>query len=159
MKGLKHLIQCHCVLPQYRGKPEPLFHKFAVFSAIDQEGTTIPKFSQCNNCGAIHKVIDICKSEIVHGVDESAAILTITDIKTSIPTSISKIIESHNCSYATWEHVKFIIDNCLWEETVVLSRETIGDASHIKILKIKDQNNYKIETQLRQEEIIGEYSL
>jgi hypothetical protein len=155
--GTKHLIQCHCVLPQYRGRKTPVFHKFAVFSVIDNEGDVIPKFAQCNSCDAIHKVIDICKSEIIHGVDESDAILTVSDIKHCIPDNISKIIETHNCSFATWEHIKFVIDNSLWGEQIVISRETIGDSSQVKILKLNSKDNYKIETQLRQEEITGKY--
>ena len=159
MKGTKHLVQCHCVLPQYRGRSEPVFHKFAVFSIIDEDEDIIPKFSQCNNCGAIHKVVDICKSEIVPGADESAAILTVNDIKSSLPNKISKIIESHNCSHATWEQVKFIFENQEWGQTIVISRETLGDSSQIKVLKINDEDNFKIETHLRQEEITGEYTI
>ena len=162
MKGIKHLVQCHCVLPQYRGRAEPVFHKFPVFSILsdnEDDEDVIAKFSQCNNCGAIHKVIDICKSEIVPGADESSAILTIDDIKSSLPRKVSKIIESHNCSHATWEQIKFIFDNQIWDQTIVISRDTLGDSSQIKVLKISDHDNFKIETHLRQEEVTGEYTI
>ena len=75
-KGTKHLIQCHCLLPQYRNKPDPVFHKFPVFSVIDESDTVILKYAECNNCGAAHKVYDICKSEILTGRDEARGCLS-----------------------------------------------------------------------------------
>ena len=82
MRGVKHLIQCHCMLPQFRNMKEPIFHKFPVFSVIDNSDITIEKFSICNNCAALHKVVDICKSEIVIGADDRNVARTIEDVKT-----------------------------------------------------------------------------
>ena len=81
MTGQQHLIQCHCVLPQYRGRKDPVYHKFTVFSIIDESDTVVPKFVQCNNCGVIHKVYDICKSEIITGKDEMRNTAKIDDFK------------------------------------------------------------------------------
>ena len=84
MFGLKHLIQCHCILPQYKNRKEPVFHKFPVFSIIDNSDTVIVKYAECNNCGAAHKVYDICKSEILTGRDEVRSQLTREDFKFSL---------------------------------------------------------------------------
>ena len=157
MRGVKHLIQCHCVLPQYRKRPEPLFHKFTVFSLIDDEDSVIPKFAQCNNCQAVHKIIDLCKSEIIPCVDESSAILSINDVRASIPEKFCKVLDKHNCDLGTWEQLKFILEQKLWEEVIVLTRETLGDSTQLKILKIDSEGGYTLETHLRQEEILGEY--
>ena len=159
MHGVKHLIQCHCVLPQYRGRSEPFFHKFAVFSMIDEEDNVVPKFAQCNNCQAVHKVVDICKSEIVPGVDESSAILTINDIRPSIPENFCKVMDKHACDQASWEQLKFIFENKVWGESIIVSREILGDSTQIKLLRINDKENFALETHLRQEEILGEYSI
>ena len=35
--GIKHLIECNCVLPQYQNTKKPIFHKFTVFSIIDED--------------------------------------------------------------------------------------------------------------------------
>jgi len=153
------LIQCHCVLPQYRGRKEPFFHKFTVFSIVQDDETVLPKFSQCNNCQVIHKVMDLCKSEIVPGVDESNAILTINDIKASVPEKFCKVMNNHQCDQASWEHLKFILENQIWGESIIISRETLGDSTQLKLLRVNDQNNYVLESHLRQEEILGEYSL
>ena len=65
MTGVLHLIECHCCLPQYKNSKKPVYHKFKVFSILDDGDTVISKHSQCNNCGVVHHVIDICKSEII----------------------------------------------------------------------------------------------
>ena len=81
LTGIKHLIECHCILPQYRGRKETVFHKFVVFSIVDASDTCIPKYVQCNNCSAVHKVYDICKSEIIPGRDELKTVVSIEEVK------------------------------------------------------------------------------
>lgn len=159
MRGVKHLIQCHCVLPQYRTRKEPFFHKFAVFSMIEDDDTVLPKFAQCNNCQVIHKVVDLCKSEIVPGVDESSAILTIDDIKSSIPEKFCKVMNNYQCDQASWEHLRFILENQSWGEGIIISREILGDSTQLKLLRVNDHSSYALETHLRQEDILGEYSI
>ena len=68
--GIKHLVSCHCVLPQFRKMKNPIFHKFVVFSKLENDNV-VPKIAKCNNCGVLHKVIDICKSEFIHGHEDS----------------------------------------------------------------------------------------
>jgi len=63
-RGMKHLIECHCILSQYRDRQDAIYHKFIVFSEVDEGDTVIPKFVNCNNCGICHNVIDLCKSII-----------------------------------------------------------------------------------------------
>ena len=153
MRGVKHLVQCHCILPQYRRSPEPIFHKFTVFSIIDDEDTVIEKLSQCNNCGVIHKIVDICKSEIVNNFEDSSTLLSIEDIKYSIPDNISSILESHECDIATWEQVSFLVENNILDQHVSISRETIGESRQIKILKLLGGSRVKIETQILEDTI------
>ena len=110
MNGFRHLIQCHCVLPQFRKKLEPVFHKFVVFSVEDDEGEIIPKFCECNNCGVVHKIVDYCKSEIIHTAENKVSIMRIEDIKASLTPDIVSILSSHNCDISIWENTKFILD-------------------------------------------------
>ena len=60
MRGQKHLIECHCILPQYRRALNTVYHKFVVFSEIDDSDTVVPKFAQCNNCGVIGHLAGQC---------------------------------------------------------------------------------------------------
>ena len=81
MSGFKHLIQCHCILPQYRKLDNPIFHKFVVFSKFGDDEDVIPKIVKCNNCDVAHKVTDFCKSEIMLD-GEDVHILSVGDIRT-----------------------------------------------------------------------------
>ena len=145
MEGYKHLVECHCVLPQYRKMENPIFHKFVVFSVLDEEGNVIPKMSQCNNCGAVHKVVDICKSEIAPGKDETKSVLTKNDIARSLPQQISEMFEEYQLGVADYEFAKFIIENEKWGSLIVLSREAEGDGYAGKSLNFVGPNKYRVD--------------
>jgi hypothetical protein len=159
VQGIKHLLQCHCILPQYRNRKDPVFHRFTAFSVIDDDDNVVPRFTQCNNCGVIHKIIDICKSEVARGVDESSAIITIQDLKRSLTPDLISILTAHDCDIATWEHVNFIYENKMWSSYTILSRETIEGSAQVKILTILDDKRIKIESQILNDNSLGEFKL
>lgn len=144
MQGIKHVVECHCVLPQYQKAGKP-YHQFVVFSILDDSDTCIPKHASCNNCGVIHNVIDICKSEILPG-QETGAVMEISDAKLMLPTSLGNILESYNCEIHTWEHVLFLFENQMWDTKVILTKETteIGDVSG-KLLHLRGPGQYRLE--------------
>lgn len=145
MQGIKHLIQCHCVLPQFKDRNDPVFHKFAVFSIIDDSDTVQPKFSQCNNCGIVHKVIDICRSELT-SKEESKSIPSIEDIKFSLSSELSRVLDSYQCDLATWEQAEWIFLNKLWNEWILLSRDEDDEGDiHGKRLVFSDEGRFRIE--------------
>ena len=152
MPGFKHLIQCHCILPQYRRMDSPIFHKFVVFSQVDENDDVIQKIVKCNNCSMAHKIVDFCKSEIVMG-GEDINTISINDIKISLPSNISLILENHKCDIATWEQVKDIIDNNLWGSMVNLSSQKIQGVTHVKSLILKSFDEFKIESNMRQDDL------
>jgi hypothetical protein len=154
MIGQQHLIQCHCVLPQYRGRKDPVYHKFAVFSIIDESDTVVPKFVQCNNCGVIHKVFDICKSEIITGKDEMRNTAKIDDFKFGIPNDLINLLTTYNCDLNIWEHVYFSLVNENWGSKIVLTRETINDETTGKILTIKSNKQFVVEDYILNENLI-----
>mgnify|MGYP003664993700 CR=1 FL=1 len=154
MSGFKHLVQCHCILPQYRKLDNPIFHKFVVFSNIDEDEDVIPKIVKCNNCEVAHKVFDFCKSEVlIDGEDVNT--MSISDIRKSISENICLILDDSNCDIATWEQVKDIIENKLWGSVVVLSSKRLSGVTNIKTLVINDKDDLKIETILRQDDLVG----
>lgn len=145
MNGQQHLIQCHCVLPQFRDRKEPVYHKFVVFSIIDESDTVVPKYVQCNNCGTVHKVYDICKSEIIVGKDELRNTTKIEDFKFRLPNDLINLLTSYNCDISIWEHVYFALSNEKWNSRVILTRETINDEMCGKILTIKSEKQFIVE--------------
>jgi hypothetical protein len=155
MSGIKHLIQCHCVLPQYRNSADPIFHKFVVFSKLDENNIVIPKLCKCNNCEVVHKIVDLCKSEVSRGNDSGSGISSISDIRSSLPDKICEVLDTHKCDKATWEEVEDIIDNEEWNSRVVISKQSFDGSTQIKLLVVKSLNRLKIETSLRQDDIGG----
>jgi len=148
----KHLIQCHCILPQFRKLPQPVFHKFMVFSVIDND-TVVPKYVQCNNCNAVHRVFDICKSEMPPGRDELRSVTTIDEIKIFIPADLRNLLETYKCELPIWEHIKFCLDESRWGEKVILTRETIENEITGKILTVVSKDKFTLESYLSREEI------
>jgi len=143
--GYKHLIECHCVLPQYRKSDNPVFHQFPVFSEIDDAGVVVPKVVQCNNCGAVHRVVDMCVSEIALGKDEAKNVLTKRDVSFSLPKDVVSLLEEYQLDVADYEAAKFFIENELWGRSIVLSRENDKDGTSGKILTFVSRDRFKVE--------------
>tara|TARA_R110001583_G_scaffold7985_4_gene38885 strand:+ start:11321 stop:11749 length:429 start_codon:yes stop_codon:yes gene_type:complete len=142
------------MLPQYKNRKDPVFHKFVAFSILDDSDNVIHKICQCNSCGVLHNVIDLCRSEIVRGAEESASIVTIDDLRFSLPKDIGSVLDSHKCDLPTWEYVKFVYDTERWGEIVVISKEELDDFTHIKLMKIISENKINIESRTRKNTLL-----
>lgn len=151
LEGIRHLIECHCVLPQYRNRNPPVFHKFVVFSAISDDQVQ-KKLAQCNNCGILHRIVDICKSEIVHGLEEGSSLRSIEDLKISLPQRLSDFLVTQKLDIATWEFIEFLIDN-KFEKDVVISRTEAGDITQLKILQINADGTFKVRNETSQNDV------
>jgi len=143
-QGIKHNIQCLCVLPQFRKKQNPPYHEFVVFSIMDESDTLEEKYAQCNNCGVIHRIIDLCKSEIATNRAE-INFLTKKDIRMMLPSPVSETLENYQCDLPTWEQALFVIQEQCWNKFVILEKNTIDDGFEGKILRFKQENKYSIE--------------
>jgi hypothetical protein len=127
-----------------RGKNPPLFHSFVVFSILDDEENVQEKFAQCNNCGIIHRVYDICKSELTKK-ESHGAIQTIADISLSLPTELNSILTTYKCDISIWEHVQFIYLFGKWGESAVVSKEIEDGKVNGKRLIIEGSTKFRIE--------------
>lgn len=150
LEGVRHLIECHCTLPQYRNANPPVYHKFVVFSVLDEDAIQ-KKLVQCNNCGIIHKVVDLCKTEIAHGMEEGQSLRSIEDIKIGISDKMVTFLTQQNADISTWEYVEFILDN-KQEKEVILKKEQKDDLTQLKILHIKEDGTFKVKNETRQDE-------
>lgn len=151
ISGQKHLVKCRCVLPQYKNAVHPIPHQFIVFSIINDDNTVKPKFAQCTNCGVVHRVIEIGRSEIIQGREAMGSILTINDIKQSIPEQLATILESSHADLPTWEAVQFILETQQWGNFVVLTSDVEGDTKQGKYVRLLGEKMFKIETYERTE--------
>tara|TARA_Y100001972_G_C7489314_1_gene248286 strand:+ start:37 stop:507 length:471 start_codon:yes stop_codon:yes gene_type:complete len=148
MGGIKHLIECHCVLKIYKSNNNLINHKFPVYSKFDDNGKVIPKLVKCNNCESVHYVHDIFRSELKGGKDQTSITLTKDDIMLSLPERLSNVLVKLDCDISVWEHCLDIIEEERWNEFVVLRREIIDEQQQVKIIKIISENKFKIENKL-----------
>lgn len=145
-EGIKHLISCHCVLPQYRNTSPQIFHKFVAFSLTEDEQMK-EKIVQCNNCGVLHRVYDYCKSEILLGKESGSSVRTVEDVELSLPERLAAYLKSQNVDIATWENVEWLVDNS-HEAEVVIRRDEQSGKTNLKILTIKKDGTFKTRNEI-----------
>jgi len=151
---IKHLVECKCILPQFKKMQSPPFHKFIVFSALeDGTGLVQPSYAQCPNCGAIHRVNEVGLSKILNK-DSMTSVPTIEDIKSTMSEKLIAILERHECDLPTWQEVEFIVQNSLWGRTVILSKERDGELVFGKYMTILSETLQKIESFEREDSFI-----
>lgn len=149
--GHKHLVRCRCVLPQFKKRANAPAHQFIVFSVVADDDTVVSKFVQCNNCGIIHKVHDICKSTIMQGREDMKSIVSLDEIKLGMPPNLVKVLELNNADVPTWEAAQFIIENQKWGDYVTLSSDSEDGLRQGKYIRILGENLYKVDSYSREE--------
>ena len=153
MNGINHLIECQCILPQYKKRNNPPFHRFVVFSIVDDSDDVVEKFSQCNNCGIVHRVYDICKSEIASGHESLNSLPSKDDFKLMLPSSVTDILNSYDCDLYKWEHITFILNQDRVGDRIILSKDEIGGKVQGKFLTYNGNSKFTIEPFLNDSEI------
>lgn len=144
-QGVKHLVKCVCVLPQLSKLKDPPTHEFKVFSSYDDDGAGFePSFVQCDNCGIVHKVIDVCTSVIQRDRDEMSSVITIEDVKHSVPQNFAVILEQHHADLPTWQHVAWVVEEKKWGTQIVLAAEYIDGTRQGKVMTILGETLFKI---------------
>lgn len=140
----RHVIKCRCILTQFKRMADPPVYEFVAFSEII-DGVVQTKLSACPNCGTIHKVIDICKSEILNR-DDSRTMTSIEDIRVSLSEPLAAILEKHAVDISVWEHARWIIEQQSWGSFITLEQEKISGGKNIKIMIILGNSLFRIET-------------
>jgi hypothetical protein len=148
--GLKHLVTCRCVLPQYKRSASPPQHQFVVFSVIDDDNAVKAKFAQCNNCGIIHKVTDVCRSEIVSR-ESMGSLPTIDELKVGMPAQLVGALELADVDLATWEQARYVWENKQWGNFVILTTDEEDGLRQGKYVQILGESMFKIDTFSREE--------
>jgi hypothetical protein len=144
MAGIKHLIECHCYLKIYDQKEKSINHKFPVYSKLDESGNLIPKFAKCNNCDALHKIVDVCKSELMPGKEENGTVLEKDDLVCMLPDKVANVLIKNQCDVADFEHALDIIEEKLWGSYIVIKRDIISEEQQLKVLLFKSESNIRI---------------
>jgi hypothetical protein len=138
---IKHLIECVCYLPQFENHNPIIFHKFPVFSEIDENNKFIEHFAKCNYCGMVHKIIEVGISKTLNK-ENIAGIETKEDILASLPPKYQNILDTYkNIELTTLQEIKFIIENQQWGKFVFLEKEELDQNTIIgkKMMLISEQ--------------------
>ena len=149
---IKHLIDCHCILSIYKNRTKPVYHKFPVFSILEEDNVK-EKYVLCNNCDIVHKVIDVNKSEIKWGSEGLRSLVTTKeDIKFNLENlgmdRLVTILEVNNIDLSDWELIEYLLENNL-EGKIVIDKKEIDDSINYKYLEIKN-GKYKIKNDIVQ---------
>jgi hypothetical protein len=150
-RGQKHLISCRCVLPQLKRNPNAPPHHFTVFSVVNDDDVVRVKYAKCTNCGVVHRVIDICKSEIVLGKEEMPSIREIDDIRVSLPDKLVKILDINDVDLPTWEAVEYAFESKAWGSQIVLNSDLQAGERQGKYVTLIGENLFKVDTFIRKE--------
>ena len=131
---------------------DPPQHQFIVFSAIEDDGTFRVRFAQCNNCGIVHKVVDVCRSEVVSR-EAMGSLPTVDDIKAGLPAPLANLLEQNDVDLSTWEMAQFILENKQWGNFVVMQTDEEDGLRQGKYVRILSETMFKVETFTREEVI------
>jgi hypothetical protein len=153
MRYIKHLIECQCTLRIYKNRSKNIFHKFPVFTFLDESGSVKEKYVLCNNCDILHKVTEVNKSEIKWGSEGlKSLVATKEDIKFNFASQglneLINILEVNLIDISEWEYIDYLFENNI-EGQVVLEKKEIDDNINLKLLLIKN-NKYRIKNELVQ---------
>jgi len=148
MLGVTHTIECHCVLPLYKNKSPSVYHKFAVYNKVDENGRVLSKYVNCNNCGITHFVYEVCKSEIKVGKEDLPTVRRIDEVKLSLPEKLVKFLESYEVQTFVYEKIEDAISKSIYPTEIILKREIIDESHHVKIIKVTSENKFTVNTEV-----------
>ena len=149
MAGIKHLIECHCYLAIFKSDSKiPPVHKFPVYSKIDSNDKIIEKIVKCNNCEALHRVMEVGMSQLVPGRDQTTVTVTKDDLLNNLSNIITRVLLQYDCDISSWEHVEDIIEEKRWGEFVILRREIINEKTNVKLMEVLGVENIKIKNEI-----------
>ena len=144
MKGIKHLVECRCILPTLKDRDNPPFHKFVVFSIVDKNDNVKEKMVSCNNCDINHLINDLCGSKIMTA-EGTVATLTREDIGMMLPESVVSVLETYEKTLPDYEHINFMINQNKVEDFLVLTSDISDNKKVGKILRYKGGGRFIIE--------------
>lgn len=142
---LKHTLQCKCFAASEMDKETPQFYEFIAISEVDENGDVVPRTIPCDNCGRLHEVYEICKSNVIDGTDSPIGILSMEEIEMSIPEKLQKLLKDNKCPKHTWEEASLILEKELWGSSIILNRDIQNNKVFCKTLKILGVTFYRID--------------
>ena len=137
------------MLKQFELVEPPVFHRFVVFSIVNDDGSFKPSYAVCNHCGAVHRVTEVGVSTQLRR-ETAPTVLTIPEIKLTLPEKLVELLLPYEreLDLPWWQELKFIYDNEKWGKTIVLAKERddlTGDVSG-KYLLLAGKTLWKVDS-------------
>ena len=146
MEYIKHLVECKCILKIFEHIEPPVFHKFVVFSVMEEPSAdVIPSFVQCNNCGSIHKVTEVGQSAMLPK-EEMRTLESKEDLELELPDKVIAVLKKNDCDLHVWQEAKHILEHEMWGRFVVVSKEKEGSTTLGKALVFHGKSLFKMES-------------
>jgi hypothetical protein len=82
----------------------------------------------------------------MRGKEELRSVITLEDVKNSVPEKLSAVLEQHHVELSTWQQVAWIIEAHQWGSSVILSSEYIDGIRQGKTMTILGESLFKINT-------------
>lgn len=150
MNYITHLIECSCILPLYSKSEKPIYHKFPVFSTLNEKEELEEKYVACNNCDVIHKVTDFCSSEVMTDTSNYRGLVTTKeDLEHSLNDKIISVLIKNDCEVDVWEKLDFLFENNI-SDHVVISKKYEESSIICQIIYIESDGSYKIKREIFQ---------
>ena len=111
----------------------------------------LKNYHNAPNCGAVHKVVDVCQSEIYTGKEDLPSAVTIDDLRICLPNELCSILDSYSSVLCDWEYANFIIENQLWGEKIKISVDQTEEEIIAKFLVIKSPERFGISLEKSQQ--------
>lgn len=134
------------MLKQQLEQREPEQFRFLTCSLLI-DNVVVPSYVECPNCGIMHRVHDVCRSDIQNRAELTGAVQTIDEIRASLPDKVSSLMSSYELDISSWQQAQLIVENCLWGEHVILKTEALPDnVKLVKLMRILGPTLVKVET-------------
>ena len=144
MNYINHVVDCQCILQIYSKVEKPIYHKFVVFSTITEDNFDI-KYVECNNCGLIHEVYDVGKSNLKSDGDKYKALVTTKeDLQYNLPEKyVNFLVKNKVEETYIWENINYLLENNI-AGNIIYNKETIDNKVICSFISINEDNTFKI---------------
>ena len=139
-----HTVECQCVLPIYNKIEKPVYHQFVVFNKLNDDSME-EKYVECNNCGIIHQIVGLNKSNIISDTTNyKSLVVNKEDLSYNLPTKYLEFLTKKNIEEIyIWEKIYFLLENNI-NESVLYNKTKIENFVICEFIDVIDKNNFKL---------------
>jgi len=122
---------------------DPPHYAFPVLSKISKNGQVNDKNVKCPNCGRMHCVYEIGRSNVISG----GSYRELDDVKRTLPDDLVKALDEHGCDYITYEECELAIKKRVKNNRkIILTREYSDGEITGKCVLIKKNGDFLLES-------------